>query len=671
MITDVFYLADILGKEKQRVKRMVQFVRLHPEQAHVILRKMLLQLRNEGFDLSDLPRFGLNLPEKHDSDGIIIGNALLGNKRMDELFVPMASYEEHTGVFGHSGSGKSLFVMSQVPQFMERKIYTWIFDDQDEYKVLLKIVDPEDLYVFDHENDRDNFLEPPLGVSPREWLARLRNVLRELWLRDGSINLCDKILENLYLNNGIFEGSRNYPTILDVVNFLENIQFKPGTRYSGYHESLTNRFKAILANLGKSQICKKGYDLGRLLEKSIIFRIGRMSDDMRVFYMNVKWLKVSTYREKFPADGLQNIFVVEEAHKHYNPAVLSRYDLGEPIIFSSSRSLRKRGMGCIYVDQVPSGLPPALFGNINNHFVMRLVNGKCIWRISQAMNLKPEQSEYLPIMPKRQAVLQSGDFPDPVLFEIPELDFEHVTEGEVKRHMENILPGLEYTPVIEKLEITSREEGDGIPGAKRQKSQGRPNRMWNEAAKLLAEMGYISLSALYTNLGNVSPWYGRKVLKNMESQGMIELCPISFGTRGNPKTFVVLKAKGAEFIGVDYEDVKLQGKGSTEHVILQNLLAETMKDSGKTVTIEHHVNGKSVDIAEIRDDRSTAYEIELAPSQPHVVENITKDLEAGFDEVVIITRNQIAQNEAKNLIYRMISWERMSKVNFRLIREFL
>jgi hypothetical protein len=95
-----------------------------------------------------------------------------------------------------------------------------------------------------------------------------------------------------------------------------------------------------------------------------------------------------------------------------------------------------------------------------------------------------------------------------------------------------------------------------------------------------------------------------------------------------------------------------------------------MRDSGKTVEIEHSVNGKSVDIAEIKPDGAIAYEIELAPSHPHVAENVLRDLDAGFDEVIIIARNQAGQNEAKDQIYKAIPWEKLQRVKFKLIREF-
>ena len=666
------YLGERLGLGRPEVANCLEKAAGNPGNIHVYKRHFLRLLKNEGFSLSDLSIFSVNFPEQVDEHGIFVGNAIFGNGKTRGLFTSVESYQGHTLIAGKTRSGKSTLTKFIIPQFVERGIYPWIFDYENEYKSLLHTIDPEKLLILDLNTDRDNFLEPPPGVSPLEWESILMDILREQWLRDGSLNLAVDVLRNVNRNNGVYSGSENYPTILDVLDHLRTLQFKTGTRYSGYHESLINRFRGFFNSMGNVQVCIRGFRMEDLLNKCVIFNLKGLSDLMKQFFVNLKMQRLKAYLENLPPRGLRMLLVVDEAHKFYNREIAKkRNDLGKPMIFSSARTFAKRGMGFFFLDQAPSELPPALFGNVEHRFTATLNDRDSIRRMGYAMNMESDQARYLPVMKRREYIHQSGDFPYPVLFEVPEIQLDYVSDDEVRKHMENMLPDLEYTPVIEELEIASREQGDDMPGAERQKSQERPNRMWTEAAKLLAEMGYISLSALYASLGNVSPWYGRKILKNMENQNMIELCPISFGTRGNPKTFVVLKAKGAEFIGVDYDDVKLRGKGSTEHVILQNLLAETMKDSGKTLTIEHHINGKSVDIAEIREDRSIAYEIELAPSQPHVVENVLKDLEAEFDEVIIITRNQIGQNEAKNLIYKNISWERISKVNFRLIREFL
>lgn len=668
---EIHYYADILGRNRPDIRRMLQNAALNPQNQYAIRKHMLLLLKKQGFDLSDLPLFSMNLPENVDESGISAGNIIFGNENTRKLYLSLDSFGGHTLVSGQTKIGKSTLVKYLIPQFVEKGIAVWIFDYENEYKSLLRLIDPNEIYVLDAANDKDNFLEPPPLTSPEEWKGKWRSALRELWLREGGINLIDDIFKNLYENSGVFNGSENYPTILDVMNFLRSIQFKPGSRYSMYHESVISRFGGLYDNL-KCLRCRKGFDIRKFLKKKkcVIFNTRGLADDIRHFYINLKTLRVMTYLEKLPPQGLRLLLIIDEAHKLYNREIAKKYDLGEPMVFSNARTFAKRGIACVYLDQVPSELPSALFGNVNNRFIMRLSNGYCIRRMARAASLRLDQSDQIPLLPLRHCLLHSSDYPYAVLFEIPELCFEYVTDEEVADHMEEILSELEYVPIDETLEIISGESGQPLPGEK--KSPGaRPNKIWHEIAEIVEEVGYISLSDLAAHLNNLAPWHVRKTLAAMEKEDMLELCPISFGTRGNPKTFVVVKPKGADFTGVKYDDVKLQGKGSTEHVILQNLLAETMKDSGKNVVIEHAVNGKSIDIAEIKPDGAIAYEIELSPSNPHVAENVKLDLEAGFDEVVVITRNQAGQNEAKECIYKAVPWEKLSKVEFKLLREFL
>ncbi len=670
---DIHYLAGIIGKDKPEVKRILRYVQMHPQMAYKVRRKMILYLNNKGYDLSDLPIFNLNFPENPPEKGIFLGEVNFQNNRTRPLYLPVEAFRNHCAVFGMTRAGKSTLLKLQIPQFIDSGIYPWIFDHEDEYKALLKVIDPGKLLILNPRNNRDNFLEPPPGVPPGEWIERLCSLVREVfYLRDGSINLLRKILYNLYEDKGILEGSKNYPTIIDLMNTLEAMEFKPGTRHSGYHESLINRFSGLRASLGESLECVRGYPLPELLDKAVVYVTTGLSGDVRNFCVYEAMMKIFAYREKHADDGRKTLFVLDEAHKLYNKEIAKRNDMGEPMIFGNARTFSKRGIMCFYSDQVPSELPSTLTANVGTCMIMRMVSGRCISSISRARNLNPAQRDYIPVMGKRACILQSDEFPEPVLFRVPERVFEPVTQEEVDEHMEGMLENLKYEPVPEKIELKSeKEEARRFPGEKRKRPRARPNKYWKKVAETLAEAGWITLTGLYANMGNVSPWYGRKILNHMEEHGMIELCPISLGTRGNPRTYVVLRPKGADYMGLDYEEVRPRGKGSIEHVVLQNLLAESLRNSGKIVEVEYTANGKAVDIAEHGDTKSVAYEIELEPSHPHVAENAKRDLEAGFDEVVIITRNRITQNEAKNVIYKTLPWEKLSKLDFRLIREFL
>lgn len=615
--------------------------------------------------------------EKHreettSEDGIFIGNILLNDSYGGQLIVPQESFGEHSAVFGTTGSGKSILIMHIALQLREKGITVIVFDCEGEYGKLLKSCDPEAVWIFSPSTDRDNFLEPPPGVPPKEFLNKLRNILREVfYLRDGAINLLIDILTNLYEERGVFNGSDDYPTIIDLIKYLDSLSFRPGSRYSGYHESLVNRFKGLFEALPDTLCCKKGFTLTKEKEgKIIIYDISSLSDDVRNFYVNFKILREASYREKLPPQGMKVAFVIEEAHTLFNFSIAQRYDLGEPFVSRCARTLRKRGIFNIYSDQVPSELPAALSANVNNHFVLKTLNGKCIRKIAQSINLTQEQAEYLPVMEKRQCIVQSGDFPEPLLVEIPELSFEYSSPEEIEAHMKPILENLEYTPMENKESYKIEKGMDMTRTGAGRKPEEKPGQLWKKILEFVAEKRAVQPNEVFQTFGITSIWNGRKVISALEKQTMIETCSVCTGFRGNRKNYLTITPKGAAFIGQDYDQIRLLGKGSLEHRVLQYLISESLKESGQNVLIEYHFNGKSVDIAQISEEKSIAYEIELLPSHPHVSENVIKNLEAGFSQVVVIVQNKACKEQAQKQIVENVEFEKLTKVEFKLVKEF-
>jgi hypothetical protein len=300
-IQEIVYLSEILGRKDPRVKRMVQKALISPETAHIIRRHMLHTLRNMGYDLTDLPVFGAGPGESVCNDGIFAGHVVLGGKEIYKLLIPVDSFAEHSLVAGHSGSGKSYLIRMLIPQFAARGITVWIFDSEREYRSLLKYINPEYTIILSPKTDRDNFFEPPPGVHPVEWIAKLKNLCREcFYLRDGSINLLDNLLLNLFKNRGNLDGGNDCPCLPDLLNLLDRIEFRPGTRFSAYHESLVNRFRGLDGELGKTFNCRRGLDIRKLQRKIVIYEVHALSDCNRNFYINLKLMRESCYLENQP-----------------------------------------------------------------------------------------------------------------------------------------------------------------------------------------------------------------------------------------------------------------------------------------------------------------------------------------------------------------------------------
>jgi len=552
---------------------------------------------------------------------------------------------------------------------MWAKIKLIVFDIMSEYGKLLRIFPKGECLPIRPEEDRDNLFECPPGVDVESWIEKVVDLLREFWfLRDVSCNLLREILYNVYRSLGWLDGrGERYPTMIDIVCILRGMEYKPNTRRGEAIATLLNRFSG-LGPLMKTFGCEKGFPLTDMYSRSIDYRVGGLSDDHRLLYTGLKLLKFSAWRERLGEfNYLEYLFVIEEAHKFCSPKLQKRTDLGEPSIFNWIRTLRKRGAAMVLLEQVPGTLPLALLGNINTKIVLRLSDAYSIARMAQAMTLTEEQAEKIATLPFRTGILQSPDYPSPVLFQVEEAHFEPVPEEEIERRTKEILGSMSFTPgqeseglMIDVPETDSEERG----WVKVKETHGQ----------LLKDVVEFPLDGMVERQKRLSwnPWFLNKQVSELVKIKFLEPpVSVNLGVRGNVRKCLRPTAKGCGHIKVDYESTKLRGRGTVETQIIQRLMFNALKESGKNVLFEFNMGGKSVDVCEVLPDGGyRAYEFESEPNE-HAVHNAQADLKAGFSEVVVVTRNRNEQNEIKTRIYRELEFGQHPKVKFQLLKELL
>jgi len=366
------------------------------------------------------------------------------------------------------------------------------------------------------------------------------------------------------------------------------------------------------------------------------------------------------------------VIVIEEAHRYCYEGMKQRSDLREPLMENLFREMRRTGTSLVSIDQIVSLMSKPIIGNTETFIIFRQPNPSCGKIFSETCNLFAEQKIELPELQKQHAVVFSSELSQPYFIQTIDFPVPKVSEEYVREKMKPFFAALPWTPMpgteseIDQLHIAGGIEVEAVSS---KKIELRPRKIWKDILKIIDDEKFISQTQLYEKTG-ISPYFCRRLVKEMESLGMIELVTLGFGKRGNPTSFLILKDKASEFLGKKPEDLRLSGKGSVAHVLVQNLLARKMKESGKNVMIEYSMNGKSVDIAEFAGNSTIAYEIEMEPND-HIAENIKRDLEAGFDKVVVIAQNVALQNEIRDKAYQGVDWTAMTKVDFKLLREFL
>lgn len=668
---EIDQLADILGRDSPAVQKALLRMAINPKEAPYVRDQFCMMAKKLGYDPTNLPAFPVRV-EQAVTDGVVLGNIVIGDRLGEPVVISKASVERNLLIGGLTGSGKTTEVMMICEQLQRMGIIVVIFEDQEEHKKLLIVFPTDSLVALRPEQDKDNPFQPPTGVSIEEWIEKIISLLRECWfLRDGSCNLLRDILVRVFGRHGWFEGKgERYPTVRDVIAELESLDFKPGTRHAGYLETLRNRFKG-LGPLAKTFDCEKGYPIEELLKRSVIFRLSGLSDDHRLFYTSLKLIRLCSYREKLgDSDELKYFIVIEEAHKFCSPKLEKRNDLVEPIIFILVRTIRKRGGSIALIEQVPASLPYQLLGNINTKIVQRLGDTRSIYQLAEVSLLNEKQAEQIPVLPSRQAVLRSPEFSAPILFQIPEKTYTRVTEEQVQESTNRILATMEFVPAEHDGEATDQSEAkQGNNKIREWMSEKDPHR---KVLEDIRSHPYDCMKDRRQRLGGWSPWYMTKTVDELEQAGLIkEPVSLNLGARGNPKKMLQITEKGAQCIGANYESLQLKGKGSDEHRFLQNMLAEKCRSEGKITFVEYTLNGKSADVVILSDDLTYhSFEIELDPTNPHVLENVKRDLEC-FATCTVVSRNQEAEREIRTRVQKEMNEEQVSRTQFKLLKDYL
>ncbi|MFQ6031491.1 MAG: helicase HerA domain-containing protein [Candidatus Zixiibacteriota bacterium] len=661
-----------LGRDDPGVRRLLELAELRPEMRKNIEARLVQIMQRRVSSTIDLPPFTIAPPNREYHRPFLIGQGLCGNGPGYDYFVDLDSFEQSGSIPGSTGMGKSTLaevIAIGVANCGGRAIF---LDSMHEHHKLIHAFKPGEVLVLElGKSEKENPLQPPGNMSPEDWKGIQKNILREQFLRDGSLNLHDDIMHRAYKAYGVYDGGENYPTIKRILSgALEKTDFKLGTRSYGFKESLTDRLRT-LGNIPSSFDVIKGYDLPDILRstKIVIFRLGHYSADVRLFYVNVKLEKIRQCLAQHPGEFGRVIIVLEESCELISNFLKSRSDITEPTIYRAIRQFRRYGASFLVVDQFAGGIPDQIWSCFNNIFVMRQSDMKSMWTITKARNLDEEQAEFLSRIPPRVCIHCPAD-DAPRLIEITDLNLPPVSEEELDDYMAPLLQQLKYVP----------DDGSPPPVVEDPEPSQKVNikRIDRQVLEKVIDHPFGNVARIAKLMGDLSPVIAKNILKKLEDQGYVESFHANLGF-GRPKKLYLVSESGAELLGEDYQRVKPKGKGSPLHRAAQHLIADNIAEQGLAGFVEYH----SADVAEvIGNGRVRAYEIELLPHSGDIPEQIVKDLELGFSEIVVLTVNKEGLKKVRKRVeQRLLADSKvgtisdteglMARIRFDLIRNHI
>lgn len=575
--------------------------------------------------------------EEQAKGDFILGNVIYKDRDMFNLYLTESDLIRQIGIFSVSGGGKTNVSMLIALQLLKKGTPFMVIDWKRQYRSMLSLkefpnMEKLEIYTIGRENVLP-FLwspfRPPPGTDFRAWIAVIIECLEKSHLAGLGVG---DIITNIFtkLHDSVKDDSF-YPNFYD--GMRELLKMKVGGREFLWWQSTKRIFSSFLGAGSKSFNARAPTKLEELLQKPVILELDEsLPKPLRIFIMELILKFIFLYRlSQGDSDELRHVTFLEEIH---NLTRTTKYDDGRiDSLENVARRIRSAGEGLLYIDQHISMLPTFLTGNVHTLILLA-------------------QQHEDDVTASRKAMFMPRD--DEIFFNLLRTGF-----GIVKV-MERIPPCLVqflYVP-IEKGEITDewlKENKGGILHAdsdgKSAKNRGYSSGDISNTGKKEYPQEYPSLKdrllsdILLNPFSNVTERYKRVGVYadagNRCKEALIEqkfIVSKKIITKTGWLTLFELTPKGKWSLrdwGYNVKDELTEG---IEHRYWKWQLTDYFrKKGGFTVWVEEIINGKP-DIILVNDKKRIAVEVETGHS--YALENIEKNLKAGFDEVICVATSK-------------------------------
>lgn len=227
-------------------------------------------------------------------------------------------------------------------------------------------------------------------------------------------------------------GLKEYPTLTDLYHKIEIV-----TDRLGYHAEIQSNVKAALkARINSLRIGGKGAMLDtarsipieKILTKPTVLELEDLGDDdTKAFVIGILLVQLYEYRKSNLAGGskaLEHVLLVEEAHRLLKNVPMSgegSNTRAKSVEFFCNllAEIRSFGQGIFIADQIPTKLASDTLKNTNLKIVHRTVMQEDRDIIGKAMNMTPEQIDYLSSLRRGFAAVYAEGDSRPKLVKMP------------------------------------------------------------------------------------------------------------------------------------------------------------------------------------------------------------------------------------------------------------
>lgn len=218
-------------------------------------------------------------------------------------------------------------------------------------------------------------------------------------------------------------GLTEYPTLSDLYSKIDVIVDEMGYRQevqSNVKAALQARvYSLMIGGKGAMLNTPKSVPISELLSRPVIMELEDLGDDeTKSFVIGILLVQLYEYRKSLMTKGARNlshILMIEEAHrllKNVSESGEGGNTRARSVEFFCNllAEIRTFGQGILIADQIPTKIAPDTIKNTNLKIVHRTVAFEDREAMGRAMNMNPEQTEYLSSLRRGYAaVYAEGD----------------------------------------------------------------------------------------------------------------------------------------------------------------------------------------------------------------------------------------------------------------------
>jgi hypothetical protein len=567
------------------------------------------------------------------SGGIVLGRVLSGSQQLFPFSISLEDINRHVAIFSSTGMGKTTLVINMLLQMLSREkpIPFLVTDWKRDLRHLTRKLP---ILVLRWEWLKINFLQPPKGVSKKQWMMMVADIFAHVFgFFSASENYMMQFMDRLYK-----EHKDCYPTLQELYEAIENTEEK-SRRYIDYQDVVKNRLASMLIVLKDVVDCRVGFPLEELLDYPVVLEFDGLRRDEANFIVEYLLAYIFAYRMANGHRGtLRHVIVFDEATRIFYKKREWRettIELGMPFIETVPQIIRDYGEGILFALQEPSAASHSLLANSNVKIVGFLGEGGDINAISKSLDLDDEERSAIPKLERGEWLVKKAGM-DPFLIRSSDYPLEKgVTDEELKERISPILSRLNEAVVSVSSESREETVKPQLPT------------LSEDAQKLLFNVNdhpFTGLSSRYRTLG----FSGRRAevaKEELIQKGLVKEVDVVLGTH-RPVRFLVIADLGLHYLRRCGKETKLWdyvGHVSFEHRLYQVLIAYNFRKRGHQAFIEKDIGeGRILDVLVVNHGKKIGIEIELNPSID--LKKILKSMKE-LDELVILCRDQDTLNK--------------------------